>query len=1082
MFAQVNSEHCRHKIFNARWTIDGESASSSLFGMIRNTHAVSPAGTLSAYRDNAAVLAAAGKQRMAVSPADRTWQSVAGEYGIVIKVETHNHPTGISPFPGAATGSGGEIRDETACGRGGRPKAGLCGFTVSNLDIDGWPRPWENSDQSHPPRMAHPLDIMTEGPVGAASFNNEFGRPCLLGYFRTLEIEAPTGNGRKMFGYHKPIMIAGGVGSIRVDHVQKKEIPEGALIVVLGGPGMLIGLGGGAASSQHTGAGDEELDYASVQRSNPEMQRRAQEVIEQCVARGADNPILSIHDVGAGGLSNALPELVDGKPGGARMDLRAIPCADSGMSPREIWCNESQERYVLAIPPQALESFSELCRRERCPYAVLGAATNDGQLRLDDSRLQDAPADVPLSLLFGESSNMEIAVPSVSRPEDPLDLQGIVLEEAVERVLTLPSVGSKSFLITIGDRTVGGLSVRDQMVGPWQTPVADAAVTAADFEGMEGEAMSMGERPMLAISRPAASARMAVAEALTNLASVRVRAREQIRLSANWMADSSDQEALHGLYEAVEAVGMELCPALGLSIPVGKDSLSMQASWQGGQVASPVSLIVSAFAPVEDVQRHVTPQLCNESGTRLLLASLDGEARRLGGSALAQVYGQVGSDVPDVDEAVRLGAFFDLVQDLLDEEALLAYHDRSDGGLLACLCECAFAGRVGLEIDSTAPEEALLAWLFNEEVGAVLQVHDEQAETIAERFRSVGLSCETLGAVITEPVFRLRCQGQEQATWTLPGLHKLWARTSYEIARRRDHDECARSEYEGTQWEKPPLFASLEFDPNEDPTPVAGKATPTVAVLREQGVNGHVEMAAAFARAGFVCKDVHMSDLHADPGLLDDMAGLVACGGFSYGDVLGAGGGWARNILYNSDLREAFERFFERPEIFALGVCNGCQMLSQIKELIPGAGHWPRFVRNRSEQFEARLCQVEVQESPSILLRGMEGSKMPIAVAHGEGRMVAGDDAGAIERLACLRYVDANGDPTETYPGNPNGSPGGVTALANEDGRVTIMMPHPERVFRTVQHSWHPFEWGEDAPWLRLFRNARAWAEEATGN
>ena len=1080
MFAQVNSEHCRHKIFNARWMIDGKSMQHSLFEMIQHTHAVSPDGTLSAYRDNAAVLDAGRGGRLTVDPKTCLWNAVDDDYGIVIKVETHNHPTGISPFPGAATGSGGEIRDETACGRGGRPKAGLCGFTVSNLNLDTWPRPWEDSSREPPPRMASPLDIMIEGPIGAASFNNEFGRPCLTGYFRTLENEVFTPAGRKTFGYHKPIMIAGGVGSIRVDHVQKQPIPEGALIVVLGGPAMLIGLGGGAASSQHTGASDEGLDYASVQRSNPEMQRRAQEVIEQCTARGTDNLILSVHDVGAGGLSNAIPELIDGEPGGAELNLREIPCADSRMSPREIWCNESQERYVLAIREETLEDFAEMCRRERCPFAVIGKAAADGQLHLVDPRFGEAVADVPLAFLFGESSRINMAVPSVNWPDVPLDLRDIDLSEAVQRVLTLPCVGSKSFLITIGDRSVGGLTARDQMVGPWQVPVADAAVTACDFEGVGGEAMTMGERPALAIHRPAASARMAVAEALTNLASVRVRDRTRIRLSANWMAAGSEAESLYGLYEAVEAISMELCPQLGIAIPVGKDSLSMQATWEDQQVTSPVSLIVSAFAPVEDVRRHATPQLRDDPDSCLLLVSLNSN-RRLGGSALAQAYRQTGSDTPDVDDPSHLAAFFDQIQELLDEDAVLAYHDRSDGGLLACLCECAFAGHVGLNIDLPIATNDLLSYLFNEEVGAMLQVRSKQAEEIADRFRTAGLICESIGTLIPDPVLRLCCRGEEKDVWPLPGLQQLWSRTSYEIARRRDHEECARSEYKsGEQWGVPPLFTELSYEIRKNPAApyIHTGAAPTVAILREQGVNGQAEMAAAFSRAGFVCKDLHMNDLQRDPRLLDDVSGLAACGGFSYGDVLGAGGGWAKNILYNKELREIFKNFFERPEVFALGVCNGCQLLSQMKELIPGTSHWPRFVSNLSEQFEARLCEVEILESPSILLRDMASSRLPIVVAHGEGRIDPQCDVAALEEFVCLRYINADGAVAEDYPANPNGSAGGITALTNTDGRFTIMMPHPERVFRTLQHSWHPPEWGEDAPWLRLFQNARAWVGE----
>ncbi len=1077
MFAQVNSEHCRHKIFNGCWTIDGRPAEHSLFAMIRNTHAASPDGVLSAYRDNAAVLAAGRYARLEADPKDRFWQPVEDEYGIVIKVETHNHPTGISPFPGAATGSGGEIRDETACGRGGRPKAGLCGFTVSNLNFDDWPQPWENPEQAHPPRMASPLEIMIEGPVGTASFNNEFGRPCLAGYFRTLEIEADAASGRQAFGYHKPIMVAGGMGSIRARHIQKSRIPEGAPIAVLGGPAMLIGLGGGASSSQHTGAGEEGLDFASVQRSNPEMQRRAQEVIEQCVARGDDNPILSVHDVGAGGLSNAIPELVDGDPGGAVLELRDIPCAESGMSPREIWCNESQERYVLALRSEALGEFLALCQRERSPFAVVGHATADGRLRVTDRLLKETPVDVPLPLLFGESSRMHLEVASSELLESPLNTSGMTLDEAVERVLALPGVGSKSFLVTIGDRSVGGLTVRDQMVGPWQVPVADVAVTASSFTGFSGEAMAMGERPLLAIHRPAASARMAVAEALTNLAGVRVRGRRQVRLSANWMADGSSAESLCNLYAAVQAVGMELCPQLGIAVPVGKDSLSMQATWDGGRVASPVSLVVSAFAPVDDVRRHVTPQLQNVPDSELLLASLNGKWR-LGGSALAQTFGRTGSDTPDVDDPAQLAAFFDLMQTLLDGEELLAYHDRSDGGALACLCECAFAGRLGLELDVPIASQDALNYLFNEEPGAVLQVRSAQADAIIERFQKAGLKCDRVGTVMQEPELRLRCAGEVMRDWSLLELHQLWSRTSYEIARRRDHEACARSEYEyGQEWGSSPLFAQLSYDLTQNPAApyIQTGAEPVVAILREQGINGQVEMAAAFSHAGFACRDVCMNDLQDEPNLLDGVAGLAACGGFSYGDVLGAGGGWAKNILYHNNLRDIFHKFFERQEVFVLGVCNGCQMLSQLKGIIPGAAHWPRFVPNLSGQFEARLSQVEVLGSPSILLQGMEGSCMPIIVAHGEGRIDPQCDPEALEKIACMRFVDAGGMATEAYPANPNGSAGGLTALANEDGRVTIMMPHPERAFRAIQHSWHPTEWSDAGPWARLFLNARAW-------
>ena len=1078
MFAQVNSEHCRHKIFNARWIVDGAPAEHSLFDMIRRTHAAAPEGTWSAYADNAAVLEAGFGPRWAVDPADRRWRAAPGEYGLVIKVETHNHPTGISPHPGAATGNGGEIRDEAACGRGARPQAGLCGFAVGDLQFDDWPRPWEEPGRTPPPHLAAPLEIMIDGPLGAASFNNEFGRPCLAGYFRTLHVRAETPAGPREYGYRKPIMLAGGLGSIAAAQVAKRPIPAGTPLVALGGPAMLIGLGGGAASSLHTGARDAGLDYASVQRSNPEMQRRAQEVIEQCAALGADNPILSIHDVGAGGLSNALPELVAAEPGGAELELRDIPSADPGLSPRELWCNEAQERYVLAVRADALPALARLCARERCPHAVLGRASGDGRLRLRDRRDGSEPVDLPLSLLFGEAARRTLEAAPPARGAAPLDTAGMELAEAAERVLSLPAVASKSFLITIGDRTVGGLSARDPMVGPWQVPVADAAVTAGGFEDHAGAAMALGERPLPAVHDPAAAARLAVAEALTNLAGVRVRARGRIRLSANWMAAADEPDEARGLREAVAAAALEFCPRLGVSIPVGKDSLSMRAGAGAAAVRAPVTLVASAFAPVADVRRHVTPELRADPGARLLAVGLSGRMR-LGCTALAQVYGRTGADVPDCEEPERLAAFFDQMQALLDEELLLAYHDRSDGGLFACLCECAFAGRVGLALELPgAPEEAL-AYLFNEEPGAVLQVPGAAAARAAARLRGAGLACDDLGAAVAGgDALEIRCRGETLLTRPLPELLRLWSRTGYEIARRRDHAECAAAEYgQAADWSAPaPLHAAPTFAPRA-PMAATG-AAPEVAILREQGVNGQAEMAAAFARAGFACRDLHMSDLLAEPGLLDGMRGLAAPGGFSYGDVLDAGGGWANNILFNDKLSDIFEKFFQRPDIFVLGVCNGCQMLARLRGLIPGADGWPRFAPNLSGRFEARLSLVEIVESPSVLLRGMAGSRLPVAVAHGEGRLREAD-AAALEGRVCLRYVDAAGRPTERYPANPGGSAGGVTGFTSGDGRFTLMMPHPERVFRTAQHSWHPPEWGEDGPWLRLFQNAREWVEGA---
>ena len=1076
MFAQVNSEHCRHKIFNAGWIIDGAPAEGSLFDMIRRTHAAAPAGTWSAYEDNAAVLEAGFGPRWTVAPADRRWGAAPGESGLVIKVETHNHPTGISPHPGAATGSGGELRDEAACGRGARPQAGLCGFAVGDLRFDDWPRPWEEPERAPPAHLAAPLEIMIDGPLGAASFNNEFGRPCLAGYFRTLQLRAETPAGPKAYGYRKPIMLAGGLGSIAREQARKRPIPAGAPLVALGGPAMLIGLGGGAASSLHSGAQDAGLDYASVQRSNPEMQRRAQEVIEQCAALGADNPILSIHDVGAGGLSNALPELVAGAPGGAALELRDIPSADPGLSPRELWCNEAQERYVLAVRPDALPALARLCARERCPHAVLGRAAADGRLRLHDRRDGSDPVDLPLSLLFGEAARRTIETAAPARGGAPLDTAGMELGEAAERVLSLPAVAAKSFLITIGDRTVGGLSARDPMVGPWQVPVADAAVTAGGFADHAGAAMALGERPLPAVHDPAASARLALAEALTNLAGARVRARGRIRLSANWMAAADEPDEAHALRAAVAAAA-EFCARLGVSIPVGKDSLSMRAGAGAAAVRAPVTLAATAFAPMADVRRHVTPELRAAPGARLLAVGLSRQMR-LGCTALAQVYGRTGADVPDCEEPARLAAFFDQVQALLDEELLLAYHDRSDGGLFACLCECAFAGRVGLELELPCAPAAALAYLFNEEPGAVLQAPAAAAGPAAARLRGAGLACDDLGtAVAGGDMLEIRCRGETLLARPLPELLRLWHRTGYEIARRRDHAECAAEEYaRAADWHAPPpLHAAPAFAPRAPM--VAAGARPEVAILREQGVNGQAEMAAAFARAGFACRDLHMSDLQADPGLLDGMRGLAAPGGFSYGDVLGAGRGWASNILFDNKLKDIFEKFFHRPEVFALGVCNGCQMLARLRDLIPGAERWPSFAPNRSGRYEARLSLVEVLESPSVLLRGMAGSRLPVAVAHGEGRLRAAD-AAALEGRACLRYVDGAGRPAEGYPANPNGSAGGVTGFASADGRVTLMMPHPERVFRAAQHSWHPPEWGEDAPWLRLFQNARDWVEE----
>lgn len=1093
MFAQANSEHCRHKIFNADWTIDGEAQPLSLFAMIRNTHKHAPDGVLSAYSDNAAVVEGPVADRF--FPVDRNgeqeYRYVNEPVHMLMKVETHNHPTAIAPHPGAATGAGGEIRDEGATGRGGKPKAGLTGFSVSNLRIPGFEQPWED-DYGRPDRIASPLDIMIDGPLGGAAFNNEFGRPNLCGYFRTLELPAPGINGDERRGYHKPIMIAGGLGNVRDGHVHKNEIPDGAKVIVLGGPAMLIGLGGGAASSMASGESDETLDFASVQRGNPEIERRVQEVIDRCWALGDDNPIVSVHDVGAGGLSNALPELVHDHDRGARLELRKVPSAEPGMSPVEIWCNEAQERYVLAVLPEDLERFSALCDRERAPFAVLGEATTEEHLRVGDEHFGDAPVDLPMDVLFGKPPKMQRAFDREDFERRPFSTKGIKLKDAIERVMRLPTVASKSFLITIGDRSVTGLVHRDQMVGPWQVPVADCAVTATGYNQRTGEAMAMGERTPAALVNAPAAGRMAVAETLTNLAAAHIGSLANIRLSANWMAAAGHPGEDQALFDTVKAVGMELCPALGIAIPVGKDSLSMRTLWQERgiekSVTAPLSLIVSGFATVTDIGLTATPQIRTGMDSELLLIDLGRGQDRLGGSALAQVYGQVGDEAPDVDDPQDLIAFFDTTQALLAEGRLLAYHDRSDGGLFTTLAEMAFAGRVGIDIvlDNIAGDgpEAVAA-LFAEEAGAVIQVRAEDVDTVRARYEDAGLAgcVHHVGTPNDDDVMRLRLGGavlRERPRW---GLQRLWSETSYRIQALRDNPDCARQEFDAVPDSNDPgLNVRLTFDMSEDVAApyINTGARPAIAVLREQGVNGHMEMAAAFDRAGFRAVDVHMSDLLAGRVDLADMKGLVACGGFSYGDVLGAGEGWAKSVLYNEGLRDAFNRFFFREDTFALGVCNGCQMLSNLKDLIPGAEHWPRFVRNLSEQFEARTSLVEVQDSPSILLRDMAGTRLPIAVAHGEGRVEISDDAlnrNEEQRLLAMRFVDTLGNPAEQYPANPNGSARGATGFTTRDGRVTIMMPHPERVFRVLQNSWIPDDWRrfENGPWFRMFANARKW-------
>ena len=1084
MFAQANSEHCRHKIFNAIWMQEGQPQERSLFDMIRYTYQSHPAGVLSAYSDNGAVLAGRPAPRWLVNPHTHIYHEVSEPCHIVIKVETHNHPTAIAPREGAATGAGGEIRDEGAVGRGAKPKAGLVGFTVSNLRIPGFVQLWE-PETSKPDYMASALDIMLEAPLGAASFNNEFGRPNLCGYFRSYE--------QGEYGYHKPIMIAGGLGNVRAEAVQKGLIPEGAKVIVLGGPAMLIGLGGGAASSMASGSSDQTLDFASVQRSNPQLQRCCQEVIDACWSLGDANPIIAIHDVGAGGLANALPELVHDSAKGGCFDLRAIPNAEMGMSPLEIWCNEAQERYVLAVLPGQLQEFEQIAQRERCPYAVVGDVDASQKLVLVDCYFDNKPAELPFSVLFGKTPKMvrELLpqpphlVAEVA-PKGPM--RGFNLNEAASRVLQLPCVADKSFLITIGDRSVGGMVARDQMVGPWQVPVADVAVTLNSFSEYGGEAMAMGERSPMAIIDPAASARLAVGEAITNIAAAFIGDITAIKLSANWMAAGGHSD----LYAAVQAIAMELCPALGICIPVGKDSLSMRTVWaEEGKpraISSPVSLIVSAFSPVLDARKTLTPLLKNKENTELLFIDisamdLSNPEQALGCSALAQVYQQTGSQPPRAFDPKRLKSFFQAIQRLNEQGLLLAYHDRSDGGLFVTLCEMAFASHIGLDIDLTplwaepenTAEPDCLAALFNEGLGAVIQIdteHQSQVQSILSS-HDLGAVTYSIGRLNTQDRIRFACKGQEVLSEERIAWQRLWSATSHRMQSLRDNPNCAQQAYDRIlNPQDKGLYASLSFDVCEDvAAPYLHKALrPKVAILREQGVNGHMEMAAAFDRAGFSAVDVHMSDIMEGRQSLDAFTGLAVCGGFSYGDVLGAGQGWAKSILFNPKASQQFADFFARPTTFTLGVCNGCQMLSHLTALIPGSDHWPRFKRNTSEQFEARLVMVEVENSPSLFFKGMQGSALPIVVSHGEGRAVFSLTEG-LERkpLVTLRFVD------ESYPGNPNGSLEGSTGFTTVDGRVTILMPHPERMFRTVQCSWHPEDWSEDSPWMRLFRNARVW-------
>ena len=1094
MFAQANSEHCRHKIFNARWTIDGADREETLFGMIRQTHKMAPQGTITAYADNAAIFEGAEVTRLYPRPGSgnefgRVFERADEMTHTVFKVETHNHPTAISPFPGASTGSGGEIRDEGATGRGARPKAGLCGFTTSNLNLPELPQGFENdtdtvtgekSDAKYgaPARIATPLSIMTDGPLGGAAFNNEFGRPNILGYFRTFEANV----GGTRYGYHKPIMLAGGIGNIRDDQTKKDVPPAGSLLIVLGGPGMRIGLGGGAASSMTTGSNSEALDFDSVQRGNPEMERRAQEVIDRCWSMGEENPIIAIHDVGAGGLSNAMPELADLSGKGATFDLSKVPVEESGMSPLEIWCNESQERYVIALDPTKIDIFRAFCERERCPFAVLGTITEEAELKL--TRPNDTSAvDMPMEVLLGKAPRMHRDVKHADKALKPFTAEGLDVAKAVIDVLRHPTVASKSFLITIGDRSVGGLVSRDQMVGPWQVPVADCGVTTLGFETNRGEAMAMGERTPVAVIDAAAASRMAVGEALTNITSADVKLPE-VKLSCNWMAACGTEGEDAKLFDAVKAAS-DFCCALGISVPVGKDSLSMRTAWddQGEKksVTSPVSLIVSAAAPVGDVALTVTPEL-RDIPSVMVLADLGCGRARMGGSILAQVAQRFGDTAPDCEDPAMLARFMGAVRTLAAEGAIVAYHDRADGGLASTAAEMMFASRLGMTLDLTSltKDADLFAALFNEELGALMQVPTDKVDRVVEVMREAGLTsiCHFVGEVTNDDTLTIKANDTEVAKLARVDLQKAWTEVSWQIARGRDNPACADSEFARIERaEDTGLFAKTTFNVDEDivaPMINTG-ARPKLAVLREQGVNSQTEMAAAFTRAGFDAYDVHMTDLLTGRADLAEFVGLACAGGFSYGDVLGAGGGWAKTILHNDRMIEMFRTFFNREDTFGLGICNGCQMMSRLRDLIPGANHWPDFVRNNSEQFEARLVNVEILESPSIFFQDMAGSVMPIVNSHGEGRVqfLRPEDAALVKMAA--RYVDPTGAATEVYPYNPNGSKGGLTSVTTDDGRFTIMMPHPERSHRAQQLSWHPAEWTDASGWMRMFRNARRW-------
>ena len=1095
MFAQANSEHCRHKIFNASWVIDGEEQENSLFQMIKNTYKNHSTGVLSAYADNASVIEGPTAGRFFPNSDTRGYSYNEEPMHILMKVETHNHPTAIAPHAGAATGSGGEIRDEGATGRGSKPKAGLNGFTVSDLNIPGFGQEWE-SQYGKPGRIVSALDIMIEGPLGAAAFNNEFGRPNICGYFRTFEEEY---NG-EVRGYHKPIMIAGGYGNIRDEHVQKGDIPVGARLIALGGPAMQIGLGGGAASSMASGQSNEDLDFASVQRENPEMERRCQEVIDRCWQMGDTNPIAFIHDVGAGGLSNAFPELVSDGGRGGEFELRKIHNDEPGMSPLALWCNESQERYVMAVAEEDMAAFDAICERERCPYAVVGIATEEEHLTVTDSHFENTPIDLPLDVLLGKTPRIHKDVVTKQAEQEEFTGADLDLADAAERILKLPTVASKSFLITIGDRSITGTVARDQFVGPYQVPVADCAVTTSSYDSLVGEAMAMGERTPMALINAPASGRMSVGEAVTNIAAANIEKLSDIKMSANWMCAAGHPGEDEKLYQTVKAIGMELCPELDITIPVGKDSMSMKTAWDekgadgttvAKSVTAPLSLVITAFSPVMDASKTLTPELKTiEEPSDLVLIDLGNGQNRLGASCIAQVYGQVGKTSADLDDAEDLAAFFAVIQGLNQDDKLLAYHDRSDGGLFATLTEMAFAGRTGVSVklDTLADSEAELAGaLFNEELGAVIQVRRSDLEFVLAQLQGAGLGemSHVIGTLNEDDQIEFNFNDEEVLANSRMTYQRFWAQTSYEIQSIRDNSDCAKQEFDRLlDAEDPGLNTELTFDINQDITANYSRAAgerPRIAILREQGVNGQIEMAAAFDRAGFETIDVHMSDMLSGAVSLQDFRGLIACGGFSYGDVLGAGEGWAKSILFNATARAEFEGFFKREDTFALGVCNGCQMLSNLHELIPGAEHWPHFVRNQSEQFEARVALVEVQKSDSILLQGMEGSRMPIAIAHGEGHAEFASDADKTavndNSQVALRYVDNYGQVTEAYPANPNGSVEGITGLTAAGGRVTIMMPHPERVFRAVQNSWQPEEWSEDGAWMRMFRNARVWCD-----